>query len=49
MKIPYILVIGDKEEKEGTLAVRVRGDKKIKTVKIKEFIEELREEIEHRV
>ena len=49
MKIPYIIVIGDKEEKEGTLAVRVRGDKQIKTLKINKFIEDLKEEIEERI
>jgi len=49
MRIPYIIVIGDKEKKEGTLAVRVRGDKKIKTFKIKEFVEDLKEEIEERI
>ena len=49
MRIPYIIVIGDKEEKEGTLAVRVRGDKEIKTFKIKEFVEHLKEEIEERI
>ncbi|MCK5624328.1 threonine--tRNA ligase [Candidatus Pacearchaeota archaeon] len=49
MKIPYIIVVGDKEEKEGNLAVRVRGNKKIKTLKIKEFIEDLKEELEDRI
>ena len=39
----------DKEEKDKTLAVRIRGDKKIKTFKIKEFIEDLKEEIEERI
>ena len=49
MRIPYIIVIGDKEEKDETLAVRVRGDKQIKTFKIKEFVEDLKEEIEERI
>jgi len=49
MRIPNIILIGDKEEKEGTLAIRVRGDKKIKVFKIKEFVEELKEEIEERI
>ncbi len=49
MKIPYIVVIGDKEEKQGTIAVRIRGDKKIKNFKIKEFIRELKQEIENRI
>jgi len=49
MKIPYIILIGDKEEKDGTLAVRVRGDKKIKNIKFKDFVEDLKEEIEDRI
>jgi len=49
MKIPYIIVIGDKEEKENSLAVRIRGDKKIKTFNIKDFVEHLKEEIEERI
>ncbi len=48
MRIPYIVVIGDKEEKEDTLAVRVKGNKKIQTVKIDGFIENLKKEIEER-
>ena len=49
MKIPYIILIGDKEEKDGTLAVRVRGDKAIKNMKFKDFVEDLKEEIEDRI
>ena len=48
MKIPYIIVVGDKEEKENNLAVRVRGDKKIQTFKIEEFVEKIKKEIEER-
>jgi len=45
MRIPYIIVIGDKEEKDGTLAVRVRGDSKIKSFKLEEFAKKLEKEI----
>ena len=48
MRIPYIIVIGDKEEKENALAVRVRGDKKIQTFKVEDFIKKIKEEIEER-
>lgn len=48
MRIPYIIVIGDKEEKEKTLAVRVKGDKKIEKISIDEFIERLKREIYER-
>jgi len=49
MKIPYIIVVGDEEEKKRTLAVRIRGSKEIKKFSFKEFVEKLREEIEERI
>jgi len=48
MRIPYVIVIGDKEEKEETLAVRVKGNKKIQSFKIQEFINHLKNEIAER-
>ena len=48
MKIPYIIVVGDKEEKEKNLAVRVRGDKKIKSFEVDEFGDLLKKEISER-
>jgi threonyl-tRNA synthetase len=48
MRVPYIIVVGDREEKEKTLAVRTRGDSKIKSVKIEDFIKSLKDEIEQR-
>ncbi len=45
MRIPYIIVIGDKEEKESTMAVRVKGDNRIKTIKLEEFAKSLNKEI----
>jgi len=49
MKIPYIIVIGDKEEKAKTLAVRKRGQKKISFgVKFDKFVDNLKKEIEGR-
>ena len=46
-KIPYVIVIGDKEEEKKTLAVRRRGDKKPEfDVKIDKFIKELKDKIE---
>ncbi|MEK6872785.1 MAG: threonine--tRNA ligase [Nanoarchaeota archaeon] len=46
-KIHYIIVIGDKEEKENTLAVRSKG--KVISVKEKEFIDKVKREIEEKV
>jgi threonyl-tRNA synthetase len=49
MKIPYIIVIGDKEEKANNLAVRHRGVKEIKSVKADAFIEKVCKEIAERI
>lgn len=46
-KIPYIVVIGDKEEKENTLAVRQKG--KVTPIKRNEFIEKVKKEIEEKI
>ena len=40
-KIPYIVVVGDKEEKDKKVAVRKRGLNKIKTRLLSQFIEKL--------
>jgi len=48
MRIPYIIVVGDKEEKEDSLAVRIKGNKKIKKMNIQEFANKVKEEIEER-
>jgi threonyl-tRNA synthetase len=45
MKIPYIIVLGDREEKEGTVAVRSKGNKKIENYSIDKFINKLKKEI----
>jgi threonyl-tRNA synthetase len=49
MKIPYILVIGDKEEKEGIVAVRKGGDKVLQNQDTDEFIFDLKTKIEKRI
>jgi len=46
MKIPYIIVIGDKEEKSKTLAVRYKG--KVSNKKADKFLEDLKKEIKER-
>ena len=45
MKIPHIIVIGDREEKEKMLAVRTRGSKKIENFKLEKFAEKIKKEI----
>jgi threonyl-tRNA synthetase len=46
-KIPYILVIGEKEEKSGLVAVRSR-DSKQKIIKLDKFVEKIKKEIEEK-
>ncbi|RLI98171.1 MAG: threonine--tRNA ligase [Candidatus Aenigmatarchaeota archaeon] len=46
-RIPYIIVIGDKEEKAGTIAVRTRGQKKVKFgVRPEDFVREVCDKVE---
>ncbi len=46
--IPYVIVIGDKEQASGTIAVRKRGEKVKFGVKEEEFIKQLKKEIKER-
>lgn len=48
MRVPYIIVVGDKEEKEKSLAVRVKGDAKIQNFKLEKLAEKLKKEISER-
>ncbi|MBU0894686.1 MAG: threonine--tRNA ligase [Nanoarchaeota archaeon] len=47
-RIPYILVVGDREEKSNSVAIRTRGNKKIENVKLDKFIKGLKVEISSR-
>lgn len=44
-KIPYLLVVGDKEIKNGTVNVRARGEKVLGQMKIEKFIDLINEDI----
>jgi threonyl-tRNA synthetase len=44
-KIPYIIVVGDKEINSNELAVRSRGKKDIETINIDKFIEKIKQEL----
>ena len=44
-KIPYLLIVGDAEEGEGTVNVRKRGEKEQEALTIKEFAECMRVEV----
>lgn len=45
-KVPYVLIIGDKEEKTKTISVRSRKEKNVKGEKLEVFIKRIKEEIE---
>ena len=45
-KLPYIVVIGDKEREAGTVAVRARGNVDLGAMPVDELVERLRNEVE---
>lgn len=45
MKIPYIIIVGDKEVETETVSVRARKNKEEGLMKVQEFIDNLKEEI----
>ena len=48
-KIPYIIVIGDKEEQNNTIAVRKRGSNKVEFgIKLPDFLKQIKKEIEEK-
>ena len=47
-RVPYILVIGDREMEEGTVAVRMRGGKELGTLPVADFIAHLQEDVAKR-
>ena len=46
--IPYILLVGPREARDGTVTVRARGNRQVAGVPLKEFIERVKEEIRSR-
>ncbi len=47
--IPYILVVGDEEERSNTLSVRVRGEKTVQSLVHKDFLDLLKPHFEDKV
>ena len=47
-KVPYMLVVGDKEMEEGTVNVRKHGGDELGTVPFEEFFTTVKEEIKER-
>ncbi len=48
-KVPYILVVGDKEKADGTVAVRARGNKDLGVLPLAEFTAKLGDDVLHKV
>lgn len=46
MKIPYLIIVGDEEEKNGEISIRGRGYENKSGLKLDDFIKRLEEEIE---
>jgi threonyl-tRNA synthetase len=47
-KIPYCLVVGEREAKSQTVSVRKKGKGDLGTVSIEEFIKKTKEEIDNK-
>ena len=47
-KIPYLLILGEKEIEEKTVTVRQRGTKKQQTIAVAEFVKMIEKEISNK-
>ena len=45
-KIPYMIVVGDREQQENKIAVRTRTGQDLRALSIQEFIDKINNEIE---
>lgn len=45
LKIPYMLVVGDKEEEAGAVAVRQRSGGDLGSISVDEFIARIKDEV----
>jgi len=48
-KIPYMLVVGDKESESDLVAVRTRGLRDIKDMEVEKFVEKIGKEVEEKI
>ncbi len=48
LKIPYLIIVGDKEIKNKTINLRERKNKEIKEVKIEDFLKKIEQQIKQR-
>lgn len=49
MRVPYLLVVGDREMEQGTVAVRTRTGEDLGSLPMDEFIKRLDEDVTKRV
>jgi len=47
-KLPFILVVGDKEMSQGTVSVRARGNQDLGTMAVQDCIERIRAQVASR-
>ena len=45
MKIPYLIIVGDEEEKNNSISIRGRGNKSASGINLNDFVERLKEEV----
>jgi threonyl-tRNA synthetase len=48
LKIPYMLIVGEREAKDASVAVRVRGEKDLGKMKVSQLADKIRKEIENK-
>jgi threonyl-tRNA synthetase len=48
-KVPFILVVGDKEKASGAVSVRARGNQDLGVLPLDDFIEKITSDIQHKV
>jgi threonyl-tRNA synthetase len=44
--VPFIVVVGEKEENSGKLSVRIRGEKETKLLTLKQLVSEIRKQVD---
>jgi threonyl-tRNA synthetase len=47
-KVPYMLIAGDREEKDGTVSVRTKSEGDLGPMKIEDLVARIQEEVLHR-
>ncbi len=48
LKIPWVILVGDKEEENNSVSVRYKGERKLESLEVNKFIEKINKEISER-